>query len=44
MTKEDINLMKEQLEKTTDDNKVLHEQCQHTTSQLDIALLQVTSQ
>ncbi|CAB3237020.1 unnamed protein product [Arctia plantaginis] len=41
MTKEDISLMKEQLEKITDDNKILQEQCQHTTSQLDIALLQL---
>lgn len=33
--------MKEQLNKLTEENKLLKEQCQHLESQLDIALLQV---
>lgn len=41
ITKEDVELMKEQLEKLADENKILKEQCQHVESQLDIALAQV---
>lgn len=41
ITKENVELMKEQLEKLADENKILKEQCQHVESQLDIALVQV---
>lgn len=40
-TKEEIDLMKTQLHKLAEENKILKEQCQHVESQLDIALLQV---
>lgn len=43
LTKENVELMKEQLEKLADENKILKERCQHVESQLDIALVQVTN-
>lgn len=42
VTKENIDLMKDQLQKLSDDNKTLKEQSRHVGSQLDIALLQVS--
>ncbi|PZC75983.1 hypothetical protein B5X24_HaOG205276 [Helicoverpa armigera] len=41
ITKLEVDLMKEQLNKISEDNKSLKEQCQHMSSQLDIALLQL---
>lgn len=41
ITKQEVDLMKSQLNKLTEDNKMLKEQCQHVSNQLDIALLQV---
>lgn len=43
ITKEEVELMKEQLENLADENKVLKDQCQHVESQLDIALVQVNN-
>ncbi|XP_022825166.1 centrosomal protein of 290 kDa-like isoform X1 [Spodoptera litura] len=41
LTKQEANLMKEQLHKLSDENVVLKDKCQHISSQLDIALLQL---
>lgn len=40
-TKKEVGDIKERLDKMTEKNKMLKEQCQHVTSQLDIALIQV---
>ncbi|KAM3967187.1 uncharacterized protein ACR2FA_011528 [Aphomia sociella] len=41
MTKQEVNVIKNQLQKIADDNILLKEQCQHIESQLDIALLEL---
>ncbi|KAF9414446.1 hypothetical protein HW555_007643 [Spodoptera exigua] len=41
LTKQEANLMKEQLNNLSDENGLLKEKCQHISSQLDIALLQL---
>ncbi|XP_026736968.1 centrosomal protein of 290 kDa-like [Trichoplusia ni] len=41
ITKQEVDLMKSQLSKLTEDNRMLKEQCQHVSNQLDIALLQL---
>ncbi|KAH9635475.1 hypothetical protein HF086_015475 [Spodoptera exigua] len=41
LTKQEANLMKEQLNNLSDENVLLKEKCQHISSQLDVALLQL---
>uniref|UniRef100_A0A2H1W0J9 SFRICE_010742 n=1 Tax=Spodoptera frugiperda TaxID=7108 RepID=A0A2H1W0J9_SPOFR len=41
LTKQEANLMKDQLHALSDENVLLKEKCQHISSQLDIALLQL---
>lgn len=43
LTKEEVDLIKEQLNNLVTENKILKDQCQHINSQLDIALLQVSN-
>ncbi|XP_053603706.1 centrosomal protein of 290 kDa isoform X2 [Plodia interpunctella] len=44
ITNEEVDLLKENLQKLVNDNNLLKEQCQHVGSQLDIALLQDNQQ
>ncbi|XP_052749232.1 centrosomal protein of 290 kDa-like isoform X2 [Galleria mellonella] len=41
MTKEEINILKNQLQKVVDDNMLLKQQCQYIGKQLDVTLLQI---